>query len=276
MENQIEPLEKFGPYELHELINTGGMSEVWLATDSSQKHFALRRMLPVSPFAFTQKRRFDRGCEILKLVSDHPLIISYIEHGKIRGRRYMLMEYLEGQNLKLLAAEGDPVLTENIAAILIDAAEALQHVHDCHYMHLDFKPENVMLSRNASVRLLDFDLSKRRPEKPEKSKDNPGTPAYMSPEQLQREPFDHRVDIFAFGVSAFELLTGQKPFPGDSPDHILRRHLDRSDFVDPRAYNPDIPLAMEKVILKCIETQMDDRYPHMSVLMRDLESALCV
>ncbi len=276
MDDQSEPFEQFGPYELHELINTGGMSEVWSATDSSKKYFALRRMLPVSLFDLTPKRRFDRGCEILREVSGHRSVIKYIEHGKIRGRRYMLMEYVEGQNLKLLAAEGDPVLTQNIAAILIDVAEALEHVHDCQYMHLDFKPENVMLSRNASVRLVDFDLSKRRPDKPEKSKDNPGTPAYMSPEQLQRQPFDHRVDIFAYGVSAYELLTGQKPFPGDSPDEILRRQLDRIDFVDPRDYNSDIPLAMEKVILKCLQISMEDRYPHMSVLKRDLESALFV
>ncbi len=276
MDDQSEPFEQFGPYELHELINTGGMSEVWSATDSSKKYFALRRMLPVSLFDLTPKRRFDRGCEILREVSGHRSVIKYIEHGKIRGRRYMLMEYVEGQNLKLLAAEGDPVLTQNIAAILIDVAEALEHVHDCQYMHLDFKPENVMLSRNASVRLVDFDLSKRRPDKPEKSKDNPGTPAYMSPEQLQRQPFDHRVDIFAYGVSAYELLTGQKPFPGDSPDEILRRQLDRTDFVAPRDYNPDIPLAMEKVILKCLQISMEDRYPHMSVLKRDLESALFV
>ncbi len=276
MGSPLEPLEQFGPYELHELINTGGMSEVWLATDSTQKHYALRRMLPVSTFAFTEKRRFDRGCEILQLVSDHPSIIKYVEHGKIRGRRYMLMEYLEGQNLKLLAAENDPVLEQNIGDILIAAASALEHVHDCNFIHLDFKPENVLLSRNASVRLVDFDLSKPRPDKPEKAKDNPGTPPYMSPEQLQRLPYDHRVDIFAFGVTAYELLTGQKPFPADSPDEILRRHLNRQDFVDPRLINPEIPMAMEKVILKCLHQDMDERYPHMSVLVRDLQAALYI
>jgi serine/threonine-protein kinase len=143
-------------------------------------------------------------------------------------------------------------------------------------MHLDFKPENVLVTRNAGVRLVDFDLAQPIPEKPIKLRKNPGTPAYMAPEQLLREPINHRVDIFAFGVSAYELLTNQKPFPGDTPAEILSRQLDRSAFVPPRSHNADIPLAAEKVILKCLERDPDKRYPFMSVMARELRSALYV
>ena len=166
------------------------------------------------------------------------------------------------------------MLAENIANVILESGAALEHVHDTGFMHLDFKPENIVLSRNASLRLLDFDLSRPKPEKPEKSKDNPGTPAYMAPEQLLRQPMDHRVDIWAFGVMAYELLAGQKPFPGESPDEILRRQLDRADFIKPRDLNGDIPVALEKSILKCLEQRPEDRYPHMSILMRDLQTAL--
>jgi eukaryotic-like serine/threonine-protein kinase len=141
---------------------------------------------------------------------------------------------------------------------------------------MDFKPENVLLSRNGAMRLIDFDLSIPKPELPVKTKANPGTPAYMAPEQLLRQPINHRVDIFAYGVSAYELLTGQKPFPGESADEILYKQLNRGDFINPRDLNPDIPIGMEKAILKCIDVAPDKRYPFMSVLLRDIQDALYV
>jgi eukaryotic-like serine/threonine-protein kinase len=266
--------EKFGPYELHELVNSGGMADLYLATDPDKKPLAIRRLRNTGRFDFTAKKRFLRGCEVLSKIHQHPYVISYFAHGKINGSLYLAMEYIEGDNLKILAAQGDPVLADNIAAILIETAEALDHVHDCGYIHLDFKPENIVLSRNAALRLVDFDLSIPIPEQPTKTKDNPGTPAYMSPEQLLRQPIDHRVDIFAWGVTAYELLTGQKPFPGDSPEEILRRQLDRTSFQPPRELNPDLPLALERIILKCLETDMQKRYPFSSVLVRELHQAL--
>ena len=129
---------------------------------------------------------------------------------------------------------------------------------------------------NAAVRLVDFDLARPIPKKPAKSAKNPGTPAYMAPEQLRREPFDQRVDIFAFGVTAYELLTGQKPFIGDTPDEILRKQLDRTGFASPRQLNPDLPPALEKTIVKALETDPDRRHPIVSVLVLELKAALYV
>ena len=96
-------------------------------------------------------------------------------------------------------------------------ALGLSHVHESGFMHLDFKPENVLVTRNGNVRLIDFDLAQPIPEKPKKMSKNPGTPGYMAPEQLQRKPIDPRADIFAYGVAAYELLTNHKPFPGETP-----------------------------------------------------------
>jgi serine/threonine-protein kinase len=266
----------FGRFYLQELINSGGMADIWLATDAEHKPFALRRLHDNLRFNFSARRRFVRGCEILAHIHSHEHVIGYIEHGKIDGRLYCLMEYVESSNLKQLLLRQDPVLAENVGNILIDMAVALEHVHDSGFMHLDFKPENVLITRNAAVRLVDFDLAQPRPDKPIKSSKNPGTPAYMAPEQLRREPFDHRVDIFAFGVTAFEVLTGQKPFAGDTPDEILRRQLDRSGFAAPRQLNPDIPAAIEKTILKCLERDPDKRHPIASVLVLELKAALYV
>jgi serine/threonine protein kinase len=268
--------EQFGPYELHELINTGGMADLYLATDENKQPVAIRRLHKKGAFDFTSKRRFVRGCEVLSQIHQNEFVIGYIGHGKISGSHYLAMEYIEGNNLKLLSADSDPVLAENIGNVLIESAQALEHVHDSGFIHFDFKPENILLSRNASLRLVDFDLSIPKPEQPIRTKNNPGTPAYMSPEQLLRQPLDHRIDIFAYGVTAFELLTGQKPFPGETAEDIARLQLNRSAFKNPREINPDIPATVEKIIVKCLEQEMDKRYPFMSVLVRDLQAALYV
>ncbi|MBI3853566.1 MAG: serine/threonine protein kinase [Verrucomicrobia bacterium] len=266
----------FGRFYLQELINSGGMADIWLATDSKGKAFALRRLHHRLRFNFLARKRFLRGCEVLSKIHNHDRVIGYFEHGKIEGTPYLLMEYVEGANLKELYANHDPVLLENVAQILIDMAVGLEHVHDSGFMHLDFKPENVLITRNATVRLVDFDLAKPIPKEPKKMSKNPGTPAYMAPEQLQRQPIDHRVDIFAFGVAAYELLTNNKPFAGETPAEILRKQLDRSDFVVPRQYNPELPANLEKVVLKCLEHDPLKRYPFMSLLMHDLKTALYV
>jgi serine/threonine-protein kinase len=267
----------FGRFYLQELINSGGMADIWLATDANNKGFALRLMHPRLRFDFAARRRFVRGCEILALIADHPNIIGYVENGKINGQLYLLMEYIEAENLKDLYTRHDLVLLENVAQILLDMASALDHMHENGFMHLDFKPENVLVSRNGSVRLVDFDLAQQIPEKPKKfSKKNPGTPAYMAPEQLLGQPLSHHVDIFSYGVAAYELLTNQKPFPGETPAEILKKQLDRSSFIAPRQLNSDLPLALEKVILRCLETEPERRYPFIGVMVRELQASLYV
>jgi serine/threonine-protein kinase len=144
-------------------------------------------------------------------------------------------------------------------------------------MHLDFKPENVLVTQSGKIRLVDFDLAQEIPERAKKmTKKNPGTPAYMAPEQLLGEPISQRGDIFSFGGAAYELLTNQKPFPGETPAEIVRRQVDRSTFVNPREYNPDLPAALEKVILRCLEQAPENRYPFLGLMSRELQAALYV
>jgi serine/threonine-protein kinase len=266
---------RFGRFYLQELINQG-VNDIWVATDPERRTFALRRMRNKSIFNFAERRRFMNGCEILSKIHHNENVITYVEHGKIEGTPYLLMDYVESSNLKILLSRGDDVLAENVAQIIIDMALGLEQVHDSGFIHLDFKPENILVTRNAGVRLIDFDLARVKPVEPKKmSGKNPGTPAYMAPEHLQNLAIDQRADIFAFGVTAYEVLTTQKPFPGDTPDEILRKQLN-DECVAPRDLNPDIPAAMEKLILKCLKRDMDERYPYMSVVVRDLMAALTV
>jgi serine/threonine-protein kinase len=98
----------------------------------------------------------------------------------------------------------------------------------------------------------------------------------MAPEQLKREPFDARVDIFAYGVSAYELLSNQKPFPGETPGEILAAQMEPGGATPLREHNPDVPPALEKVVMKCIEREPDRRYPMSGIMLRDLQNALYV
>lgn len=265
----------FGRFRLVELISSGGMAHIWLATDEQGRAHALRRMHSNIKGSLSARRRFFHGCDVLASVQSHRCVIGYFEHGKIEGNPFLLMEYVEGDNLKELYARHDPVLLENVAQILLDAGEGLEHVHESGYMHLDFKPENILVSRNGGVKLVDFDLARPITDTGKRKK-NPGTPAYMAPEQLAGEPFDHRVDIFAFGVAAYELLTNQKPFAGETASEILASQLDRANLVRPRDHNPDIPAKMEAVIMKCLALDPNERYHFASILNHDLRGALYV
>jgi serine/threonine-protein kinase len=270
--NDLIGPEKFGRFQLRELLNSGGMADIWLVSDDRLKTYALRRLKKELRFNFTARRRFKRGSEILSQLSGSNNIVGYVEHGS----DYLLMDYVEAENLKQLFARQDAVLTENVAQILIDMAAGLNEVHESGYMHLDFKPENVLVSRNAAVRLIDFDMAQPLPEKPVKFSKNPGTPGYMAPEQLKREGIDGRADIFAYGVAAYELLTNKKPFPGDSPGEILAAQLQPDGPIPLRELNPDVPPALEKIVLRCLERGPERRPAFTGVLLRELQSALYV
>ena len=267
----------FGEYYLQEVLNSGGMADIWLATDPDHHTVAVRRLHSELRKDSKAKKRFVSGCEILEKVCDHPYIVQYLGHGKVKGDLFLAMEYCEFPNLKILISRNDPVLEQYVGNILIDVAEALEHVHDKGFLHYDFKPENILVSRNGNVRLCDFDLSRPIPETPTKMPDNPGTPVYMAPEQLRGREIDQRTDIFSFGVTMYETLTGQKPFDGKTSKDVLMQQKERSRFfAKPRDLNPSIPEDVERIILKCIEFEMNNRYPYINYLVAELRKALYV
>lgn len=186
------------------------------------------------------------------------------------------MEYVEARNLKLLIAREDPILEEHMARILIQAAEVLEYMHEKGFMHLDFKPENILVKLSGEIKLVDFDMAMPRPERPSRLKSYPGTPAYMAPEMLLRREVDHRADIFSFGVLAYELVTFRKPFPGETPEQVLRLQLDRQFFVPPRQINPSVPAELEQIILRCLEPDPNRRFGVMHLVVRSLHRVLYI
>ncbi len=267
----------FGTYRLQELVNNGGLAELWMASDEDGYHVAVRKMHEHLLKESSAPKLFKRGCEILAKLPPHEHIVRYIDHGKIKKFPFLTLEYIEGANLKALILREDPLLGEMLSDILYAMAAGLDHLHNSGVMHLDFKPENVMVSHGGRVLIVDFDTALPLPKKPEKLDKNSGTPGYMAPEQLRGEPVDQRADIFAFGLVAYELLTQRKPFAGDTPEDGVRKILDDNFRIKSiREHNEYVPADVEQIIMKCLQRDLFARWPSMTFVAAKLRVALGV
>ena len=262
----------FPNYSVIERLNHGGMSDVYLITDANNRRFALRVLLPELRFRWSARRCFRWGCFVNRQL-DHPNIVRCFEDGKFRGLRYCVLEFIAGPNLKECIIRADPQLRPNRLKLLTGMAAGLAHIHERGFIHLDFKPENVLTTRAYEVKLIDFDLTIARPDRPRKIAKLSGTPVYLAPEQLLRQPVDERADIFAFGLTAYEMLTGKKPITGNTLAEVIQKYSNFDKHLKPpRTYAPDILPAIERVILKCLEKDVTRRYPSMGLVVRDLQS----
>lgn len=267
----------FGEYRLRELISQGGIASIWLATDKSGASFAIRVLHDTFSLTSTGPRLFRNGCAALTVLPRHPNIIPYISHNKINGREYMLLEYVEGDNLRMLTLRSDPLLDELLSDLMLDMAAAIDHIHRHGWMHLDIKPENLIVSRAGHLMLCDFDTAVAIPNVPIRMDTKSGTPNYMPPEQLSGWPLDQRADIYSFGVTIYELLTHGKPFEGRTPQEMLQNQLDsRYKIRSVRQFNPAVPVALEEVILKCLAYLPERRYQSMSQVILGMNGALGV
>lgn len=266
-----------GTYRIRELVNNGGLANIYLATDESGLPVALRRMRPDSASSKSAVKMFKNGRDMLRSLPPYPHIVQYIAHGKEKGLHYMVIEYIEGANLRQHMVRESEILADHLSDILVAMSDALQHMHDHGWMHLDFKPENLMLTSEGGVRLLDFDTATRITARRTKLEKNSGTPSYMSPEQLQGQPVDPRSDIFALGVTAYELLTHRKPFTGEKSADTMRNQLDPNFRIEPPSrHNPQVPRQVDAIVLGCLAFDIEKRLPNMAVVAGKLHSALGV
>jgi serine/threonine-protein kinase len=264
------PGTSFAGYTIQDHLNQGGMADIYSATDLHGQRFVLRILLAEHRYHWLSIRRFRWGCWVLSQL-DHPNIARLFAAGKHQGRRYAVLEHVDGANLKERILRSDPVLRTSSLQLLTGMAAGLAHIHERGFLHLDFKPENVVLSRNCEPKILDLDLSVRRPKRPQRIPRLSGTPTYLAPEQIMRQPVDERADIFAFGITAYELLTGRKPVSGDTRRQLLEKYTDFGAHLKPlRDYLPGIHPLLEQIVLKCLEKDLERRYPSMQLVLRDL------
>ncbi|HEY8376721.1 MAG TPA: serine/threonine-protein kinase [Nannocystis sp.] len=204
----------------------------------------------------------------------HPNIVEVFDFGELPdGRLFICMELLDGKDL-VPASETDARPPAEVIPILRQLCKALGAAHKAGIVNRDIKPENIILvrkgGRDGVVKVVDFGISAMVGD--ERHGKIAGTPHYMAPEQIRGQPFDGRLDQYALGCVAYELLTGNPPFPGDVLDAVLLAHCDEAP--PPfRQVRPDltIPPALEQVVLRCLSKRPEDRYPDMN----ELEAALC-
>jgi serine/threonine protein kinase len=217
-------------------------------------------------------KSFAASVEILKRI-DHPNITKCLDSGVAGDRPFIVLPFFEARTVRELILARDPFLSLNALAFIRQTAAALHAIHHAGYLHLDIKPENILVQDDGHVVLIDFDLALPATNLPLKIRDLPGTPFYRAPECITSHLVDERADVFSFGVTAYEMLTFHKPFEADTVEESRRRHL--APDVPPilmQHFNPEVPARVESIISKCLAKAPDKRYPATTLVLKDLES----
>lgn len=197
---------------------------------------------------------------------NHSNIVTVFDVGQENSNYYITMEYVDGRSLADFIREKGRLSTRNCVVIATKICAGLEYAHTSNVVHRDIKPSNIMISNKGDVKIMDFGLAKIMTEAVQDKTIVRGTPLYMSPEQVEGIGVDHTSDIYSFGVTMFEMVTGTLPFTkGDIAYHHLH-----TDPPSPIRYNPSIPQALEKIIMKCLSKKKEERYQTASEIKRDL------
>src|SRR5262245_2868336 len=273
---------RLGPYEILSALGAGGMGEVYRARDTKLKRDVALKVLPQA-FAQDPGRlaRFQREAELLATLN-HPNVAAIFSIEEAGGAQFITMELVEGCTLDQMTPTG-AVSAAQLFDIAIALADALSAAHRKHIIHRDLKPGNVMMTDDGRVKVLDFGLARAVDPDPAHPEDEVthlgltqtgiivGTVPYMSPEQIEAKPLDHRTDLFSLGVILYELATGERPFRGDSSPALMSSILkDRPRPIEER--RPDIPDAVSRLIERCLEKQPRDRIQTATEILAELKA----
>ena len=268
-------------YALERELGGGGMSRVFVAHEAALGRRVVVKVLPPELAAEVSNERFRREIQLAAQLQ-HPHIVPLLSAGETRGLPFFTMPYVEGESLRARLTRGGELPVAQAIRILREVASALAHAHDRGVAHRDIKPDNVMLA-GGSAMVTDFGVAKalsvaqRVHDVGEAGVLTShgialGTPAYMAPEQAAADPaMDHRVDIYAFGILAYELLTGQPPFAGRAPQALLAAHVTETPEPIVRR-RPALPPALATLVMRCLEKRAADRPQSATELMHLLDA----
>lgn len=258
-------------YKISSILGTGGMGDVYLASDLElDREVAIKFLTAERSRDEESRQRFLREAKAQAMLS-HPNIATFHEVGQYDGRPYIIMEYVAGQPLNQLATTEKLSLTD-ILDLVIQVAEGLQASHAQKVIHRDVKPQNLLVTSDRRVKITDFGLAHWKGATTlTREGTRLGTAYYMSPEQAEGKRVDHRSDIFSLGIVLYELLCNQRPFEGDSEATVLYDLLNSQP--PPLArFARDMPEDMERIVQKCLEKSPDDRYQSAADLVTDLRA----
>jgi serine/threonine protein kinase len=267
-----------GKYRLLERLGQGGMAQVYKAYQPDlDRYVAVKVLHPHLTGDEDFAARFRREARAVAALG-HLNIVRVYDFDADGGLAFLVMEYLEGDSLKALlhdlGGRGERMDLQEVGRIVCALADALDHAHHQGTVHRDVKPSNVLITADGRPVLTDFGIARMVDSTAvTESGGTLGTPAYMSPEQGQGEVGDARSDIYALGVLLYQLCTGRVPFDADTPYAIILKHI-TAPLPSPRSLNADLPEAVERVILKALAKDPDDRYQAAGELGRALHGAI--
>jgi hypothetical protein len=266
-----EPTLLHGRFELRETVGAGGVGTVWRAHDRSTGRVVALKVL--HPHLRTDRvvcQRFRREVEIARALR-HPVLVEAWELFEDEGALSFSMELLEGRTLKEEILARGPLPIDRVVAVARASLEGLAAAHRAGIVHRDFKPQNVFLCRDGSVRLLDFGFARVSNAAGLTTRSLVlCTPDYAAPEVIGAGPVDGRADLYGLGVTLFEALTGQLPFRGTTPFDLLRRHLESAPPA-PRGLRPEIPAHLESLVLRLLEKNPEARFPACDAVLDALD-----
>jgi tetratricopeptide (TPR) repeat protein len=263
-------------YQIVRELGRGGMAVVYLARDRKHDRDVAVKVVRPEVAALLGRERFLREIAIAAGLN-HPNIVALYDSGEADGLLYYVMPFESGLSLReRLTREGPPPVDEAVR-VLRDVCEALAHAHQNGIVHRDIKPDNVLLSGRRAL-VTDFGVAKAVTEASGGARADTaagltlGTPTYMAPEQIGDNPrVDHRADIYAVGLLAYELLAGQPPFRGETSHEVLAAHL--AEPPRPLALaRPEVPAALAELVMKCLEKRPEDRWQQVDQLLSGLEA----
>jgi serine/threonine protein kinase len=256
--------QTIGKYRIVAHLGRGGMAEVYKAYQPAlDRYVALKLMHAFLASDQDFIGRFEREAKNVAALR-HPNIIQVFDFDVHNGAPYMVMEYIEGGTLKShmedLSRAGTPLTLNEAVHTIREVGRALAYAHQRGMIHRDVKPANVLLDQGNRVILTDFGIAKILTGPSfTMTGATVGTPAYMSPEQSLGRPGDHRSDLYSLGVMLYQLATGQLPYDADTPLAVMLKHVNEP-LPLPRSFEPNLPEGIERVILKAMAKNPDDRF----------------
>lgn len=267
--------EQIGPYTITGVLGRGGMATVYRASHGRlERDVAIKVMHASLMQDDSFIARFEREARIVARL-EHPNIVPIYDYNEHESEPYLVMKLIPGTTLKRFALKQGMTLEET-AEMMSQLANALDYAHGQNILHRDLKPSNILVDEHKRPYLTDFGLARlAQSGESTMSRDMMlGTPYYISPEQAQGGvDIDHRTDIYAFGVILYELICGHIPFSGDTPYAIVHGHIYEAP-VPPSQRNPNLPPAIDAVILRALAKDRNQRYDSASAMMQAFRQAL--
>ena len=262
---------RVGDYEILEFIGAGGMGKVFKVRNViSDRIEAMKVLLPELTAQEDLIKRFLHEIKLLATL-DHPNIAALHTALTIQGQFVMVMEYVEGTTIAKLLEKG-PIPVDKAVNYTEQVLSALSYAHAKDVIHRDIKPANMMLTPDGTIKLMDFGIARSSKEKGMTMVGTTlGSLYYMSPEQVRGEPIDGRSDLYALGISLYEMLTGHKPFETGTDYSIMAAHL-KEPPKPPIEYRPDLPQALNEIILVAVAKDAAQRFQTPDAMRRALES----